>query len=184
MTNLTFITGNQHKADYLAKWLSMPVAHQKLDLDEIQSTDLRQIVDHKVRQAYDQLQKPVLVEDVSLEFHGLNGLPGPFVKWFLEGLGDQKLADLAHSSGNDRATVRIMYALYDGQEVKTFDASVDGVISTTPRGNNGFGFARIFIPNGASGKTNAELTDDQAKPFNHRALAIQKLAEYLQNAKA
>lgn len=184
MAELTFITGNQHKADYLAKWLNMPVAHQKLELDEIQSTDLRQVVEHKVRQAYQQLQKPVLVEDVSLEFHGLNGLPGPFVKWFLEGLGDQKLADLAHSTGNDKATVRIMYALYDGTVLKIFGASVDGVISTTPRGHHGFGFATIFMPNGSGGKTNAELTDDQAKPFNHRALAIQKLAEYLHNAKA
>ena len=66
--NITFITGNQDKADYLAKYLGLPVKHIKLDLDEIQSLDLSSIVEHKVRQAYDKIKTPVIVEDVSLEF--------------------------------------------------------------------------------------------------------------------
>ena len=49
MTNITFITGNQNKADYLAKYLGHSVDHVKLDLDEIQSLDLKEIVEHKVR---------------------------------------------------------------------------------------------------------------------------------------
>ncbi len=81
MKPITFITGNQSKADYLAKYLGFPVAHEKLDLDEIQSLDLREIVRHKVRQAYLRIGTPVLVEDVSLEFAGLNGLPGPFLSF-------------------------------------------------------------------------------------------------------
>jgi hypothetical protein len=40
MQEITFITGNQGKADYLAKYLDHPVAHRKIDLDEIQSMDL------------------------------------------------------------------------------------------------------------------------------------------------
>ena len=52
MKDITFVTGNQKKADYLAKYLGFPVKHQKLDLDEIQSLDLKQIVEHKVRQAF------------------------------------------------------------------------------------------------------------------------------------
>ena len=61
MKDLTFITGNQNKADFLAKHLGVPVAHHKLDLDEIQSLDPRVVVEHKVRQAYEVLNKPVLV---------------------------------------------------------------------------------------------------------------------------
>lgn len=75
-SNITFITGNQFKADYLAKYLGFSVDHHKLDLDEIQSLDLHKIVEHKVKQAYDILESPVLVEDVSLEFKALGGLPG------------------------------------------------------------------------------------------------------------
>ena len=47
----------------------------KLDLDEIQSLDLREIVEHKVRQAYEKCGKPVLVENASLEFTALGRLP-------------------------------------------------------------------------------------------------------------
>ncbi len=72
MVNVTFITGNQKKADYLAKYLGFSVNHVKIDLDEIQSLSLQEIVTHKVKQAYEKVQSPVIVEDVSLEFEALN----------------------------------------------------------------------------------------------------------------
>ncbi len=80
MQSVTFITGNQSKADYLAKYLGHPVEHVKLDLDEIQSLDLKVIVEHKVRQAYMKIKTPVLVEDVGLYCEALGGLPGPFMR--------------------------------------------------------------------------------------------------------
>lgn len=49
--------------------------HEKIDLDEIQSLDLREIVEHKVRQAFEKTGKPVLVEDTSLRFEALGNLP-------------------------------------------------------------------------------------------------------------
>lgn len=61
-----FITGNQNKADYLSRYLGFHVEHRKIDLDEIQSLNLNEIVEHKVRQAYEKVQGPVIVEDVSL----------------------------------------------------------------------------------------------------------------------
>ena len=41
MKNITYITGNQKKTDFLAKYLGHPISHQKIDLDEIQSLDLK-----------------------------------------------------------------------------------------------------------------------------------------------
>lgn len=64
MQTITFITGNQKKADYLAQYLGFPIEHVKVDLDEIQSLNLREIVEHKVKQAYEKIKKPVIVEDV------------------------------------------------------------------------------------------------------------------------
>ena len=75
MQSITFITGNQKKADYLAKYLGFPIEHMKLELDEIQSLDLREVVEHKVRQAYEKVRKPILVDDVALEFSTLGRLP-------------------------------------------------------------------------------------------------------------
>ena len=82
MQSVTFITGNQKKVEYMRKLLTMPIEHIKLDLEELQSLDLREVVEHKVRQAYDIIQKPVIVGDISLEFCMLGRLPGPFIKFF------------------------------------------------------------------------------------------------------
>ena len=84
MRSITFITGNQKKADYLARYLGFPIEHIKLDLEEIQSMELQEIVEHKVKQAYEKIKKPVIVEDASLEFTALGKLPGPFIKFFIE----------------------------------------------------------------------------------------------------
>lgn len=84
MQQITFITGNQKKADYLAKYIGLPIVHRKINLDELQSLDLREIVEHKVKQAYEIIKTPVIVEDVSLEFLALGKLPGPFIKFFVE----------------------------------------------------------------------------------------------------
>lgn len=170
MKGVTFITGNQNKADYLARYLGVPVAHHKLDLDELQSVELSVIVEHKVRQAYEQLKTPVLVEDVSLEFTALGRLPGPFIKWFVEELDFQTICSLL--DGKDRSAVaRCMFGYYDGDEVRLFEGSLNGRIAESPRGANGFGWDQIFMPVGYD-LTRAEMNDaddektyTQIKPF-------------------
>jgi XTP/dITP diphosphohydrolase len=181
MDNFIFVSGNQHKADYLSKWLGRPVNHQNIDLDEIQSLDLRQIVEHKARQAYEKIKKPVLVEDVALSFNGLNRLPGPFIKWFLEDLGVSGLCQLADGLASRKASADIEYALFDGQYLKFFKASVKGSISDKPRGNSGFGWNEIFIPDGTN-KTYAEMTENEFRIYNMRYMAISKIRKYFQES--
>lgn len=84
MKTVTFITGNPHKADYLSCMLDLPLKHRAVDLTEIQSTSLEEVVEHKVRQAYTIAKCPVLVEDVALGFTALGELPGSFIKFFVE----------------------------------------------------------------------------------------------------
>ena len=67
----------------------MEVLHEKIDTDEIQSLDLDEVVEHKVRQAYAIAKKPILVEDTALEFSALGKLPGTFIKYFVQELGQE-----------------------------------------------------------------------------------------------
>lgn len=175
---LVFITGNQHKADYLAKWLALPVTHQKVELDELQSLDTQFITTHKAEQAYQIVKRPVLVEDVGLTFKALGRLPGPLIKWFLEELGNDGLCKLVGGYTDRRATASIIYGLCDGSQTLLFSAQVDGTIAPEPRGEHGFGWNAIFIPDGSS-KTYAEMDDEEIVPFSHRAKAIEKLRAYL-----
>lgn len=181
MRPFTFISSNQHKVEYLRKWLDMPVAHKYVELDELQSLDLRTIVDHKARQAYDILKTPVLVEDVGLTFEAMGKLPGPLIKWFLEELHDEGLCKLVDGLEHRKAYVSIMYGYYDGTQTQFFENHVSGTVSPEPRGSHGFGWNPVFIPEG-SDKTYAEMTDEEVRPFSVRARAIERLRAYLQQA--
>ncbi|HEX2792196.1 MAG TPA: non-canonical purine NTP pyrophosphatase [Candidatus Paceibacterota bacterium] len=167
---ITFITGNQRKADYLAKYLGHPVNHVKLDLDEIQSLDLKEIVEHKVRQAYGEMKKPVIVEDVSLEFEALGGLPGPFIRFFVDQVPFETICSMVNGYSR-RATAKCVFGYYDGEELKLFEGSLGGEIAEVPAGENGYGWDRLFVPDGYT-VTRAQLSEEddqktymQIKPF-------------------
>ncbi len=171
MANITFITGNQGKADYLSKYLGHPVDHVKLNLDEIQSTDLKEIVEHKVRQAYELIKKPVIVEDVALEFDALGGLPGPFIKFFVEKVPFEVICSMIGKGLTRKATARCVFGYFDGKELELFEGSLGGEIAEKPSGNNGYGWDKIFIPQGYT-VTRASLDEEddqktylQIKPF-------------------
>ncbi|MGH7158194.1 MAG: non-canonical purine NTP pyrophosphatase [Candidatus Saccharimonadales bacterium] len=178
MKQLTFITGNQRKADYLAKWLDWPVTHHKLDLDEIQSLNSHTVAEHKVRQAYGILKSPVLVEDTSLVFTAMGRLPGTFIKWFLEELGNEGLCKVADTLPHRSAVARVTYAYCSGDSVHFFEGSTEGNIAAKPRGAHGMGWDPVFIPNG-SDKTFAEMSDHDKKRFSPRAKAHKHLHDFL-----
>jgi inosine triphosphate pyrophosphatase len=157
-----FITGNQNKANYLAKILALPIEHHKLDLDEIQSISPEEVVEHKVKQAYDILQVPVLVEDTSLCFNALDGLPGTFVKFFREAEDGLEMMCRMLDGFKDRsAYASAIYAYYDGFKLETFKGKLTGTIAEHPRGSGGYGWDQIFEPEGYNGLTRAELSSAQ-----------------------
>jgi len=180
--NVTFITGNQHKADYLAKLLGMPLNHHKLDLVEVQSTSLKEVVEHKVREAYRHMNGPVLVEDVSLGFAALHGLPGPFIKFFVEQPdGLENLCRMLDVFDNRSARGECVYGYYDGTKLELIHGGIDGFIADHPRGENGFGWDRIFCPEGYSGKTRAELSDEDYEAVYQVIKPLPLLRTFLQS---
>lgn len=178
MRDIVFITGNQHKADYLAKWLGIPITHQRVDLAEIQSLDLREVVEDKARRAYDVVRKPVLVEDVSLSFDVFGRLPGTYIKWFIAEMGNEAICRMLDGQLNRNALASICFCVYDGNNVHFFDGSMRGRIADHPRGENGFGWDEIFIKEGMD-RTRAELDDEEQSRTSMRHDAHIKLREFL-----
>ena len=174
MNKITFITGNEKKSKYLSDFFGMEVDHLKLDLPEIQSLDLREVVEDKVRRAYEAVKAPVLVEDVSLKFSALGDLPGPLIKWFLKSLGNEKICDMLDKLGNREAIAEVNYAYCDKNGVVVFPGLVRGKISETPRGGEGFGFDPIFIPDGYT-KNWAEMTPQEKHDTAMRKEPLEKL---------
>lgn len=176
---ITFITGNQGKADYLQKYLGFPVEHHKLDLEEIQSLDLHEIVEHKVRQAYQILKTPVLVEDVSLEFEALGRLPGPFIKFFLHEMSFEAICSLLENKGR-QAKARCVFGYFDGKQLKLFEGGLVGEIADKPSGENGFGWDKIFIPDGFD-VTRASLNEKDYKKIYLQIKPLAQLKSFLES---
>ena len=177
MNGLTFITGNADKAAYLAHHLGIALRHTKLDLPEIQELELQAVVRAKALEAYARLGVPVLVEDTSLVFPALGGLPGPFIKWFEQSLGLEGICRLL--DGKDRLAVATsMFGLCQDGEVELFAGSVPGTISQHPLGESGFGWDSVFIVEGQT-KTWGELGPEGKHANNMRRKALDLLAARL-----
>lgn len=146
----------------------MTLDHQKIDLDEIQSADPKVVIEHKVRQAYSLIQQPVLVEDTSLVFNALNGLPGPFVKFFVDAEdGLENMCRMLDGFNDRSAYGSVIYGYFDGNNLRFFEGRLNGTIAEHPRGDGGYGWDRIFIPDGYNNLTRAELSaQDDIETYN------------------
>lgn len=178
MQKLTFITGNAGKAKYLSDYFHIPVDHVKLDLPEIQSLQLKNIVEDKADRAFAIVKSPVLVEDVSLTFIALKALPGPLIKWFLETLGNEGLCRLLDRFDDRSALAEVEFGIASDTGIYTFGASIEGTIAENPRGEMGFGWDPIFIPKGYS-KTWAEMSDDEKHETSMRKIALEKVSKFI-----
>jgi non-canonical purine NTP pyrophosphatase (RdgB/HAM1 family) len=178
---ITFITGNAGKVKQFNRYLSVSLDHQKMDLDEIQSLDSSEVIKHKVKQAYLTIKKPVLVDDTSVIISVLGKLPGPFVKWFLEGMGPDNLCHLLNQYPNRSATATVSIGLYDGKKLRVFKGSIKGQVALLPKGLGGMGWDNVFIPNGYN-KTRAEMNDKEYDNTSPRKKALEKLENYLKSA--
>lgn len=177
MQTITFITGNQKKADNLARLIGMSVEHIKLDLDEIQSLNLREVVEHKARQAYEKVQRPILVEDVSLEFETLGRLPGTFIKFFISEMSHEDICRLL-DGWSRRATGRCGYGYYDADGFVYFEGSLSGRIAEHPGGANWFWWDPLFIPDGYS-VTRSELNPEDYDKVYLQIKPIHQVREFL-----
>ena len=173
MPSITFVTSNKGKADYLAKYLHTPIRYEKIDVEEIQSMDLREIVNQKLESAYRHVHKPVLVEDVALEFHAFGRFPGPFIKFLLQ---ESSLESTCRSldSLSRKATARCVFGYFDGKEKIFFEGSLEGSIAEHPsKGPNGFGWDEIFVANGHD-SVRSQLDD---KTYEETYLAIKPIEQ-------
>ena len=179
MPQITLVTGNPHKLKELQAVFpaSLQLQSRKLELDEIQSLDLHAIISYKLHQAYETLGSPVIVEDISAELAKLNGLPGPFIKFFHEKLGRDVLYTLA---GEGRVKIICTMGYYDGQQEYIVDGVLEGDI-VAPRGKEGFGFDFVVVPDGYS-QTLSELGLGVKNTISHRFKAAQRLAKLLEAA--
>jgi inosine triphosphate pyrophosphatase len=176
---LQFITGSKDKFAEVKSVLGA-LEQLTIDLPEIQEIDSRKIIEAKLNAAREHHEGAFIVEDTSLTFDGMNGLPGPLIKWFLKTLGNEGLYALAKTFGNCDAEAKtvIGYADENGN-VEYFEGSLHGTINA-PRGDKDFGWGPIFMPDGHD-KTYGEMERDEKSALSMRAVAARKLKDFLES---
>jgi non-canonical purine NTP pyrophosphatase (RdgB/HAM1 family) len=176
--NLKFVTGNPNKIREAQDILGFELDHAEIDLEEIQTYDIRTAVTAKVNQAWETLKCPVMVEDSGLIFSSWNGLPGALVKWFEKTVGCDGLLRMLKDFDDRRAFAVCMVAIHDGKEVRVAEGRVQGKISESMKGDNGFGWDVIFIPDGYS-RTYAEMDHKEKNSISHRRHAFEGIKKLL-----
>ncbi|CAG9584011.1 conserved hypothetical protein [Leishmania major strain Friedlin] len=211
------VSGNKGKLAEVQSYLAhanIVVEAVKFDLPETQNSSAEKISWDKAVEAYRVVNKmpvgeplrhggtPVLVDDTSLEFDALCGLPGPYIKWFLDRLGvegllkmvkgfaapgekDSGAAAPAHRGANAVCIISLCHGVEEatGQPlVEQFRGVCRGALPPVPRGGVGFGWDSIFAPEAqtpAYAKTFAEMSVEEKNTLSHRAKALKMLTEYL-----
>jgi len=164
-----------------------PVSAKSLDLPEPEETGTTFVANAELKalQAADLSGLPALADDSGLCVEALNGDPGIFsARWAGPdkdfGLAMKLVEDNLAAAGPD--TVRdahfvcaLALAWPDGH-VEWFEGRVDGKLVWPPRGEHGFGYDPMFVPDGHE-RTFGEMTHDEKTPLTHRAAAFRQLVD-------
>ena len=159
-----------------------PVAKTRMSENvpfEIETGEPEDIAKEKVMLAARQIDGPTLVEDTSLCYNALEGLPGPYVKWFLDKLGHEGLNKMLAGYADKSAYAQCVFAYVDGPkgEPKVFVGTTDGTI-VPARGPTDFGWDPVFQPDGFE-ETYAEMDKAVKNSISHRYRALDKFREFI-----
>lgn len=184
---LVFATNNAHKLEEVAAILGS--SYEVLSLHEIGcNADIPETSDtfagnaiQKARYVKEHFGYDCFADDSGLEVDALDGAPGVYSARYSGGGSeanmDKLLLNLA-GENNRAAQFRTVIALLVGDDILLFEGVVRGVIIEERRGEGGFGYDPIFMPEGYN-HTFAELGNDIKNRISHRAKAVELLAQYL-----
>ncbi|MER6011560.1 non-canonical purine NTP pyrophosphatase [Streptomyces bluensis] len=172
---IAMCTGNEGKfrtaQEHLAPW-GIEVEQAALELDEIQTTSVAVIAQHKARQAFAILGRPLFVEDSGFYIDEFGGWPGPMVKQALEAFGPNGLTHLADLTAKRTCRFASAAVYVDEQgELHIFsdDSRKPGSIAAAPdRGDGPRSWSdlwSIFVPEGATATLAALTPAEQDRVF-------------------
>ncbi len=179
-----FVTGNANKAKWFAAHIGRDIEHVKLDVDELQELDPKKLVEHKLRQAYQQIKRPVIVEDVTFSLEALDGqLPGPFIKFYVDTEAKQeRFCRMVDGLDSRRACAKTTYGYFDGDTIKFFVGEVSGEVAQHPRMGGGFGFDSLFVVDDTGGKTASQLDDAAYEAYYMQLKPLGAVKQFLDDA--
>jgi XTP/dITP diphosphohydrolase len=189
VTTYVLASANPDKAAEIAEILgdAIDLVPRPADVPDVEETGttLEENALLKARALCDATGMPAVADDTGLEVAALDGAPGVYTARFAGPNATyadnvSKLVASLDGAHDRRAQFRtVAAAVYpDGREV-VVEGVVDGQIASVPRGDRGFGYDPVFIPDDGDGRTFAEMTSSEKHAISHRGRAFTALAPLL-----
>ncbi len=175
---LNIITHNKNKYEELRRIVP---SLQMVDMEypEIQADTLEEVIEFALNYLAEKIDGNFIIDDSGLFIHDLNDFPGVYSAYVFKTIGNEGILKLMDGMENRGATFKTVIGLrYQGYNFK-FVGLCHGRIGDEMRGNNGFGYDPIFIPEGED-RTFAEMSTEEKNRISHRGRAIRKLAAFLE----
>lgn len=188
---LVFATNNTHKLEEVAQivgdqieLLSLTDIGCDVDIPETSDT-LEGNALLKARYIYDHYGLNAFADDTGLEIEALNNEPGVYsARYAGEAKSAQanmlKVLEKLEGQENRSARFRTAISLILDGEAYLFEGIINGSIIKEKRGEAGFGYDPVFMPDGYD-KTFAELGNEIKNAISHRAIAVRKLSDFLRS---
>lgn len=189
MKELVFATNNSHKIEEVSAMLGGEIKITSLaelgchdDIPETADTFAGNAL-MKAEYVLRHFARNCFADDSGLEVECLGGEPGVLSARYAGEHGNaqanmDKLLEAMKDCDNRKACFKTVIALILDGETHFFEGRVDGYITRDKRGEGGFGYDPIFVPDGYD-KTFAELGEEIKNKISHRAAAVAKLCEFL-----
>jgi XTP/dITP diphosphohydrolase len=186
---LVFATNNEHKAREINNILDDNI--RLLRLSDVNITEdipedeplIEGNAMFKARYVHERTGLNVFADDTGLEIEALDGLPGVHSARFAGETKDSsaniaKVLSMLRGISNRKARFKTVIALVFENKEYLFEGIVNGTIIDEKRGSEGFGYDPVFLPDG-SDLTFAQMPLSEKNKISHRALAFEKLKEFL-----
>ena len=188
MTEICFVTSNNNKIKEVQsliknqKLISLKDLNFNREIKETEST-IKKNAFIKADFIFNKYGVNCFSDDSGLQVDALDNQPGVrSARYAGENASSNDNVDLLLENLKDikdrRAKFITFICLIINSDVKFFEGMIRGNITHTRRGDNGFGYDPIFVPNGYT-KTFAEMPFDYKNSISHRAIATKKLVKYL-----
>lgn len=188
---IIFATHNKNKALELQKLMPKGIEIVTLEevgcFEEIPETGqtLEENAILKARYVYDKFQLSCFADDTGLEIEALNGEPGVYSARYAglaknDDLNMNLVLDKLKGQENRAAQFRTVIALFWKEKLHTFEGIVKGKMGEIKKGNQGFGYDPIFIPEDQP-LTFAEMDIVTKNKMSHRARATHQMLTFIQN---
>ncbi|MEE9379109.1 MAG: RdgB/HAM1 family non-canonical purine NTP pyrophosphatase [Candidatus Lokiarchaeia archaeon] len=190
-TIIYFVTGNIHKFNEISDLFSKAdikydLKRMEVEMVEIQTTNVKKVATFKLNSIKGQVDGSYFIEDAGFFVDiPLDGFPGVYSSYVMKTIGNKGILRLIDDFEKTSAHFTSIIALHFKPLDKNlfFEGTIHGKISKTVRGERGFGFDPIFIPNSISNKTFAEISTEEKNNISHRGQALKKLISFLKKQK-